>query len=395
MASVLSQPTPQSPTPPTRGLPWPGGKSPGRVARISAFTATAVALSLPLIALAVWANSKGFVAPTMQYVHARAATAARGPGLSHLQYVYPPLPVLLSLILPGGPLALSIVTCLFSGTMLAYMLWQAPSPWALALLAPLVAVPAMWFIGSQLLPQVVAISFLAVALQGFIRFSAYGETYGGFIAGLALAVSYSADPAALLYAGVMCVFVFLTGAARYRGHIEAPVGVCAVLVFPCVAMAACWSFLLWKFTGNWPGNLDYSPNAHVLAFPQGVLPGLGNALVAAAADLVRAMLYPMAAALVAIRRRTRLFGVGLVLPVLALAVARWLGFDYSPVNAYFTLTVLAVTVIIENRLLGSGRYRWIYRWILIAAVIAQVVIAVAVWPPTSIGFDAWRHELFG
>lgn len=317
--------------------------------------------------------------------------ATHGPGFSHLQYVYPPLPVLLSLALPGGPLALSLAACLFSGTMLAYMLWQAPSAWSLVLLLPLVAVPAMWFAGSQLLPQAVAIAFLAVALQGFIRFSAYGETYGGFIAGIALAVSYSADPGALLYAGVMCLFVFLTGSARYRGNLEAPVGVCAVLVFPCVAMAACWSFLLWKFTGNWPGNLDYSPNANVLAFPLGVLPGLGHALLAAVQDMGRAMLYPVVALLLAFHRPTRLLGVGLVLPVLALTLGLWLGFDYSPVNAYFTLTVLALTSITEHGFME----RRLSRWILVAAVIVQIAVAAGAWPPASAGFDEWRHTLFG
>jgi hypothetical protein len=62
----------------------------------------------------------------------------------------------------------------------------------------------------------------------------------------------------------MALFVPLLGADRYRGSLEAPVGVAAVILFPCVAMAACWSFLIWKFTGNWPGNLGYAPNAHVL-----------------------------------------------------------------------------------------------------------------------------------
>lgn len=333
----------------------------------------------------------GFTAPTLRFVHARAIMATRGPGFSHLQYVYPPLPVLLSLALPGGPLALSIAASLFSGTMLAYLLWQAPSAWSLVLLLPLAAVPAMWYTGSQLLPQAVAIAFLAVALRGFIRFSAYGETYGGFIAGIALAVSYSADPGALVYAGVMCLSVFLTGSARYRGNLEAPVGVCAVLVFPCVAMAACWSFLLWKFTGDWPGNLAYGPNAHVLAFPHGVLPGLWRSLVAAVQDMGRAMVYPAAAVLLMLRRRTRLSGVGLLLPVLALAVALWLGFDYSPVTAYFMLTVLAATVITEHRLLDVR----LFRWILVAAVIVQIVVAAAVWPPASTGFDEWRHALFG
>jgi Kef-type K+ transport system membrane component KefB len=83
-------------------------------------------------------------------------------------------------------------------------------------------------------------------------------------------------------------------------------------------------------------------------------------------------------------------GVGLVLPVLALALALWLGFDYTPVTAYFMLSVLAVTVISEHQLMES-RVAWL---VLAAAVVAQVIVAVA-WPPYSAGFSAWQHAVFG
>jgi hypothetical protein len=347
-----------------------------------------VAFALPLIFLASWAHAQGFTSPTLAWIVNRANIATTGPGFSHLGYVYPPLPVLLALMVRGA-FPLAILTCLFMGATLAILVRRTGLSQIVVLL-PLVAVPAMWYAASELLAQVVAMTFLALALQGFIQFATYGETYGGFIAGLALAVSYAADPGALLYAGVMCLFVPLIGDARLRGHLSAPIGVSAVLVFPCVAMAASWSFLLWKFTGTWPGNLAYAPNAHVLAFPYGVAGGLGRALVAAVADLARAPLYVAAAVLLAVRRRMLIAGVGLVLPVLALALALWLGFDYSPVTSFFMLTVLAVTVITEHHLM-DGRVAWL---LLAAAAIAQVIVAIA-WPPESAGFAAWQHAVFG
>jgi hypothetical protein len=346
------------------------------------------------------------VAPSPTWITRRAAIAAQGPGVSHLQYVYPPIPVLLALALPGGALALAIVTCLFSGATMAILLKRVSRLSAAVVLAPLVCVPAMWYMASQLLPQVIGLTFLAVALQGFISFAAYGETYGGFIAGLALAVSYAADPGALLYAAIMCLTVPLISAGHFRGARGAPLGVGAVLVFPCVAMAASWSFLLWKFTGQWPGNLAYAPNAHILDFPGGVIPGMGHALVSALRDVIRAPLYLCAAALIALQRLApqrlalhrrgpaaglALPVVGFALPVVGIALALWLGFDYNEVTAYFMFTLLAATVITASGLTDSR----VGRVALVAAAVIQIAIAAFAWPPESTGFDMWRHVLFG
>jgi hypothetical protein len=383
MASALSPPSPAQRLSPAATFR-------GRARAASRFCALGLALALPLLGFAIWAHQVGLAAPTLQYVEHRASQVTAAPGLSHLDYVYPPLPVLLALLLPGGPFGLAIVACLFSGMMLAYLVRRIGFSRDLLVLLPMVAVPAMWYTASNLLPAVVALTFLAVALQGFIRFATEGETYGGFIAGLALAVSYSADPSALVYAGVMCAAVPLIGAARYHGDPQAPIGVCAVLVFPCVAAAACWSFLLWKFSGNWPGSLAYSLNADVLGFPDGILGGIGHAVTATLTDLARSELYVVAVVLVGVRRQAPAFSAALVLPVVALALGLWLGFDYSSVTAYFLFTLLAVTVITQFSLM-EDRVAW---WILVAAVGAQVIIAIA-WAPASPGFSVWSHHLFG
>lgn len=343
----------------------------------------------PLLFLAVAANQRGFASPALTWIEQRAHTATLGPGFSHLQFIYPPLPVLLALVLARSTFALSIATCLFSGFTLAMVVRRA-GVWRAAVLAlPLIFVPAMWYTASQLLPQVVALTFLAVALDGFIRFATYGETYGGFIAGLALAVSYSADPGALVYAAVMAVFVPLISADRFVGDVEAPVGVAAVILFPCVAMAACWSFLIWKFTGTWPGNLGYAPGAHVLQFPHGVLAGLSMAITSALQDLARCVVYWVAAILLALRRGTVFIGLGLALPVLALAVALWLGFDYSPITAYFMLTLLAITVVTQHRLMDTP----LTIGVIAVAAVAQVIEA-NLWAPASAGFTLWQHLMF-
>jgi hypothetical protein len=319
----------------------------------------------------------------------RGHVATSGPGLSNLDYVYPPLPVLLSIILPGDQISLAICACLFSGLMASVLVRRIGLLRAMALGLPLIAVPQMWFFNSELLPLVVALTFLAIALFGFTQFASYGETYGGFIAGLALAASYAADPGAILYALVMCLYVPLLGAERYRGDPRGPIGAAAVIAFPVVAMAACWSFLIWKFSGTWPGNLDYSPTAHVLQFPHGVLGGLGHAVASAFADLARSTLYLATAVVLTMRRRTMRVGVGLLLPVLALALALWLGLAYSAINAFYLFVLLAIAVITNHRLMDRPQYATV----LVIAAAVQVIIGIRLLPPTP-GFTVWQHLMF-
>lgn len=335
------------------------------------------------------AHDRGFVSPALKFVVDRGHLATSGPGLSHLQYVYPPLPVLLSIILPGDQLSLAICACLFSGLMASVLVRRIGPLRAMVLGMPLIAVPQMWYFSSELLPAVVALTFLAVALFGFIQFATYGETYGGFIAGLALAASYAADPGALLYAAVMCLFVPLLGTKRFNGDPQGPIGAALVIAFPVVAMSACWSFLIWKFSGTWPGNLDYAPTAHVFQFPYGVLGGLGHALASAFADLARSTLYIATAIVLIMRRHTMRVGVGLLLPVLALALALWLGFAYSPINAYYMFVLLAIAVVTNHRLMDRPQYATV----LVIAAAVQVIIGIRLLPPTT-GFTVWQHLMF-
>jgi len=404
MASVLS-PRQKPPkgrlfpgVPPPRTSPEGSRKQPlGRPAetfhrrahRVSRQAALALLFAAPLLFLAVTAHDRGFVSPTLKFVVDRGHLATSRPGLSHLQYVYPPLPVLLSIILPGDQLSLAVCACLFSGLVGSVLVMRIGLVRAMTLGLPLIAVPQMWFMSSELLPPVVALAFLAVALFGFIEFASYGETYGGFIAGLALAASYAADPGALLYAVVMCLFVPFLGAGRYHGDPRGPVGAAAVIAFPCVAMAACWSFLIWKFSGTWPGDLNYSPNAHVLQFPSGVLGGLGHAFASAFADLARSTLYIAAAVLLTMRRHTIVLGAGMLLPALALALALWLGYAYTAINAYYMFVLLAIAMVTNHRLMDHQRDATV----LAVAAVVQVIIGIKLLPPSP-GYIVWQHLMF-
>ena len=89
------------------------------------------------------------------------------------------------------------------------------------------------------------------------------------------------------------------------------------------------------------------------------------------------------------RRNTVLLGAGLLLPVLALALALWLGFDYSAINAYYMLVLLAIAVITNHRLMDSPRYATV----LVIAAVVQVIIGIRLLPPTT-GYVVWQHFMF-
>jgi hypothetical protein len=142
-------------------------------------------------------------------------------------------------------------------------------------------------------------------------------------------------------------------------------------------------------TGHWPGDLHYAPGADLFGFPHGVLGGIGPALASAFGDLARSVVYIAVAVLLCVRRRAVRVGVGLLLPALALALALWLGFDYSPINAFYLFTLLAIAVASNHDLLDSDTGRTV----IVIAAVAQVIIGIRWLPPTP-GYTVWQHLMF-
>jgi hypothetical protein len=89
------------------------------------------------------------------------------------------------------------------------------------------------------------------------------------------------------------------------------------------------------------------------------------------------------------RRHTVLLGAGLLLPVLALALALWLGFAYTAINAYYMFVLIAIAVITNHRLMDTPRYATV---LMIAAAV-QVFIGIRLLPPTP-GYIVWQHLMF-
>jgi hypothetical protein len=163
-------------------------------------------------------------------------------------------------------------------------------------------------------------------------------------------------------------------------------GIAAVLAFPVAAISAGWLFGVWTFSGAIPGSLHYGPGTHLLAFPGGPLPALARAAGATAAGLAHAPVYLLAGVL--LLRRWRAAALGLLLPVVSLAGALWLGFAYPQATVYFLFTLLGLATIASLPPAGLARRR--DARLLACTALCQVALAI-VWAPAAPGFSGWLH----
>lgn len=339
-----------------------------------------LALALPFLGLAFYAWGKGFAHPLNRtLVEDAAAVVAGGAGLAGLDHAYPPLPTLIAGIVPGGTLGVSLVAAVATGLLFAaigerLVRREVPRPLRAALVIPLVLVPATLFAGSQNLVAMLTLTFLALALEGFVRFAFLGETEGGFVAGLYLGCAFLCGPVAVVYA--LCLGLaapFLAG-DRFRAEPSAVPATWAVLMFPTVAALGGWAFLEWRFTGVAFGTIDTDPDA--FSFPAG---GLTDSLGEVALAVAHTPLYVLLGVLFAIRRPLAL--VGYLVPVLGLFLTHFFGLTYSQVAAYVLLTLIALVCVPRRPGPRVGM-------LLATVAVAQWFLAVR-WPPTSPAFEEW------
>ena len=204
--------------------------------------------------MSVVVDHRGFVSAPSAALQVHG-DLARSSGAAGLAWAYPPIPTFLASVLPGGAMALALVSSLLAGVAMA-SLWERLArrhvsvPLSIALLASLACVPAVLYGATQDLAAFAGLAFLIIALDGFARFIVDHDTRGGFQAGLMLALAFGCDPVALVYAAALAAAAPLLAHARYRSEPDAGVATASVLIFPVAAAAAAWAFLEWRFTGS-------------------------------------------------------------------------------------------------------------------------------------------------
>jgi hypothetical protein len=118
-----------------------------------------------------------------------------------MAHSYPPLPVLLAGILPGGALGLSVVASVVGGITLHRTLEllvrrRTSTGLIWCVLPALFAVPAVVYAASQSVATIASLALLVVALEGFGAFGLGRSTEARFRTGLALAAALLFDPLA-------------------------------------------------------------------------------------------------------------------------------------------------------------------------------------------------------
>lgn len=357
----------------------PGWRSNRWPADPTARWAVRVACALPLIALAVVADGRGYLSGDHQRLEEQAdAVVDGGAALGGLDHAYPPVPTFIAGVLPGGELALSVVAALFAGVVVHVLaerlvLRRVPALVAIPLLLTLVAAPAAAYLAAENLPAIAVTALFALAIDGFSRFVVDQDTEGGFVAGLSVALAVGFDQIALLLAVALAVAVPSIAGARYRAEPGSAVATLAVVLFPILFVSAAWTFLEWRFTGDF--------DAPSVTFPGGVLESFDTAARTVLIGVGHVPLYVLVAVLHAWRRPTSL--VGYLAPVLALVLAAWLGVHYSPALAYVFLAYAAVVTVRrpENPVVTTA---------LVAAAILQIALA---WWSVPTSASAWLSYL--
>ena len=361
-----------------RSSTWP---SRGRVRAL-----IALALSTPYIALAITAYGRGFADSANTVLDRRSHLIHWGSSdLSFVGHVYPPLPTAIASLLPNA-MALGIVGAIAAGGMLeaiGHRLGARGYPvWAtMILLAALGASPSFALTATTDLASFMALMFLALALDGFMRFVFMGQTHGGFQAGLAIGIAGLCDPTAVIFAVGFALAAPLIAHQRYRAERHAGRATAAVLLFPTIAGIASWIFLCWRFTSSPLGWLRAI--APALWGDGGTVGALSTALSQSTKPLLLTPMFVLAVVLLAGRRRL-LPALGICLPLVCIVVAKWIGLVFSGLSIAVVLGIVGIVSLPAR----PGRRVLV----VIVSVAALGIAAKWAYPPTP-AVRAWEHAL--
>ncbi|MEU6380798.1 hypothetical protein [Streptomyces sp. NPDC046909] len=348
--------------------------------------------ALPFAALSAYCAQRGYLSGEME-VLTRNAGEVRDGWADHLAGTHYAYPAGITATLAAFPVewrrpVFAAIGALGAGSLslavLARLLVHRIKPWLAALLylAFLTSLP-LWYVGTQDPSSMFALLFLVLAMDGNVRFAAYGQTEGGFQAGLYLAVAFYFSPLALVYAGMLLLVAPLAAIGRrHQEPFSALPATLAVLAFPVVAVALGWTYIVWRLTGSAVGWFDIAWWRSL--FPQSAGPAFTDA-----ADFVLRLLWHsplfLALGVLACTRGAAMFLLWLI-PPLAPLVSVWLGLPGARSVSFLLLLSVAVT---------SSPARATRPWaktLLAAAALAQIALNLA-FPPEVTAFQQWYETV--
>lgn len=351
-----------------------------------------LAIAVPFVALADLANSRvgASVANVGLHQRAQALTWASGQ-LGWVAHAYPPLPLALAKLIPGGASGLAVAGALCTGILLQLtierlILRSVPTASAVILAASVAALPVFWFVAARDFVSFVTLCLLSAALTGLLDFMFNRSTESGFIAGIGFGLATLCDLSALSFAVAGAVATVLVAPrARAVREIARRRAAATVVLFPSAAALAGWSFLEWRFAGSWTRSFRLAEPA-LFRFVGGAGESLVRSANAVGTDLLFAPMFIVAAALVLTRRPSSfLSGIGVLVCLIA---DGWFGVSLGRPATVVLLAVVGLALLPER----PGRLEQVVLW---AAVVLQVAAAFGALHAGLTPVAHWLHQLTG
>jgi hypothetical protein len=307
-------------------------------------------LAIPFVGLSLLAAKLAFLSNQHAHLLAKSLQAVEYHRYELIGFSYPPLPFLL-IALWAHPLTPSIIASLAAGAtawlLLSHLLQTSLSPLTkVLLLGALAFAPPSLYIATQSLTEMVTLLLFLLAWLAFLRFTRYGETFSGFIAGLILGVAFFFNVYALVFSFVYAFASPLFYRWQYFSPGErkwqADLTLVTVVGFPTLLAFFSWAYLNWIFTGN-PWLFLTDPTAPLYTFfrpTQLRLSGFFPTVAYSLQEVIRAPLYLVAAVLIAVYAPKRL--AAYFAPLAMIVLVRLLGWNYSEAMAIATYSVVAV-----------------------------------------------------
>lgn len=305
-----------------------------------------VALAMPYMVVAMIADARGVISvANLRLEQAGSLIDWGADDLSFVSEIYPPIPVAIARLLPGGALVLGFVGALCAGVVLQ-VLWErlhqraVPAWLTVLLLASVGATPVFFYSSTQDLVAFIGMAFFALAIAGLLRFAVEADTEGGFQCGLAFGVAAMCDPATAVYAIAAGVAAPFVAWRRYREEPGAALATLAVVLTPTLAAFGGWMFLDWRFSGS---GLHLFEEPTFLAFPGGVVDTIARELGYLLVNIAITPVFVVTAVLIARRRPLALGAHALML--LSILVTHVLGIHVDAGQGLVIIAGVAVLTV--------------------------------------------------
>lgn len=370
----------------TRALPWQW------------HVAFALLLAFPFGVLAYEAHRLLFMSNLHAHLAAKALLALDRGRLELIGFTYPPLPFVITAFWPT-PVTPALAASLAAGA-IAWLLWRHLSHTGLPFWARLVVLggaalfPESLFLATQSLNETATLLFFLLAWYSFLAFTRSGMTWGGFVAGLILAVAFYFNAYAFVYALFYAIsapfFSRTIWQEAPRRRLAAAATAVVVVGFPAIAAFAGWSYVSWVFTGN-PWSFAVDPNSPLFPFFQPAAEPVSSfqqALLSTVQDISRLPVYIAIGLIVFYYTPRRSFAY--LVPAIVITLIRAMGMFYSVPFALGTYLVVALAAIPRRT-----SPRW--GWVLLVAVVLQSAIGLDTRTRGEFSFTefrAWQQVVF-